>query len=64
MYKTWRIGNTILGITCLKQIAFSGGIRWYFKGGAPLYSLYVWLDMGPLHIWLAGDWDTKGRHKL
>lgn len=51
MYKAWKLGNVTLGVASSKQIAFSGGIDRYSYGNA---SLYVWLDVGPFHIWLGG----------
>lgn len=53
MYKVWRLGRSVLGIVCpLKQIAFGIGVRWHSYKGT-LYGIYVWLDIGPLHIWFA-----------
>ena len=51
MYKVWRLGGSVLGIVCpLKQIAFGIGVRWHSYKDT-LYSIYVWLDIGPLHMW-------------
>lgn len=62
MYKTWRLGNSILGFVCpLKQIAFGVGLRWFSHkhDSLFLYSIYVWLDIGPLHVWFG--WDIPSR---
>ena len=41
-----RIKSFILAVTYFRWIVFGIGMQWKY------HRIYIWLDIGPLHIWL------------